>query len=80
MTGTIIGSGTVSSSSEEDGFSCISERRAVDKIRGRALTGYLQVGDVVRMGAVDEQGTAAFGFIEQTVTLARNREGKRDGL
>ena len=78
--GTIIGSGTVSSSREEDGFSCISERRAVDKIRGRALTGYLQFGDVVRMGAVDEQGTAAFGFIEQTVTLAPNREGKRDGL
>ncbi|MFJ4348704.1 fumarylacetoacetate hydrolase family protein [Pseudomonas sp. NPDC089401] len=74
--GTIIGSGTVSSAREEDGFSCISERRAVDKLQGRALTDYLQFGDVVRMRAVDEQGAAPFGVIEQTVTAMPGQGGR----
>ncbi|HEN8736038.1 fumarylacetoacetate hydrolase family protein [Pseudomonas sp. A2] len=74
--GTIIGSGTVSSANEADGFSCISERRAVDKIRGRELTEYLQFGDVVRMRALDEQGAAPFGSIEQVVTAAPQPGGR----
>lgn len=74
--GAIIGSGTVSSVNEEDGFSCISERRAIEKLRGRALTDYLRFGDRVRMSAIDEQGTAPFGAIEQTVTAVSEAGGR----
>lgn len=66
--GTIIGSGTVSSSRHaEVGSSCLSERRAIDAIAGRPLTPFMSWGDRVRMEA--RIGTRApFGTIEQKVT------------
>ncbi|MDP9522895.1 fumarylacetoacetate hydrolase family protein [Pseudomonas putida] len=65
--GTLIGSGTVSNAGGERGCTCISERRAIDRLEGRALTGFMQWGDVVRMQAMDERGDAPFGVIEQRV-------------
>ena len=67
--GTVLGSGTVSSHDyERVGSGCIAERRAIDTIRGAALTPYLQFGDRVRIDAVDAAGRSVFGPIEQRIT------------
>lgn len=61
--GTIIGSGTVSNPNHaEVGSTCLSERRAIDAIAGRAMTSFLRFGDRVTMQAGD-----AFGRIDQRV-------------
>nr|WP_315383348.1 fumarylacetoacetate hydrolase family protein [uncultured Sphingomonas sp.] len=67
--GTIIGSGTVSNADHARvGSTCISERRAIEKIaHGAFRTGFLQEGDQVAM-QVGEDG-AYFGRIEQRVRL-----------
>jgi len=51
--GTIVGSGTVSSSRyQEVGSCCISERQAIEMIsQGAAQTGYLRYGERIRMSA-----------------------------
>jgi fumarylacetoacetate (FAA) hydrolase len=72
VAGTIIGSGTVSSSNyTEVGSSCLSERRAIDAIAGRPLTPFLRFGDRIRMEAT-VNGQSLFGTISQHVTKARN--------
>jgi fumarylacetoacetate (FAA) hydrolase len=61
--GTVIGSGTVSNAKHaEVGSTCLSERRAVDAIAGRAMTPFLRFGDRVTMHAGD-----VFGRIDQQV-------------
>jgi fumarylacetoacetate (FAA) hydrolase len=67
--GTIIGSGTVSSSLyREVGSSCVAERRAIELLdRGAPSTEYLRFGDRVRMAALDRDGRAPLGVIDQRV-------------
>ncbi len=68
--GTIVGSGTVSSSRyAEVGSCCISERQAIEMIaHGSAQTRYLSYGERVRMRAFAEGGSAPlFGVMDSTV-------------
>jgi len=70
VAGTVIGSGTVSSSHyAQVGSTCVSERRAIEIIAGKAPTPFLGFGDVVTMEArVD--GAPLFGTIRQKVVRA----------
>jgi fumarylacetoacetate (FAA) hydrolase len=69
--GTVLGSGTVSNEdSETVGSSCLSERRALDAIAGRALTPFMSFGDTIRMEAFDAQGHSLFGAIDQAPVRA----------
>lgn len=66
--GTIIGSGTVSNANLAHGYSCIAEKRIVEKLEtGAATTRFLKHGDRVRMEIIDHQGRSVFGCIEQVV-------------
>jgi fumarylacetoacetate (FAA) hydrolase len=66
--GTLIGSGTVSSSRyAETGSACIAERRGIEIIdQGAARTPYLAPGETVRM-RVEHEGRSVFGDLVQTV-------------
>jgi fumarylacetoacetate (FAA) hydrolase len=77
-TGTIVGGGTVSNKRDGgpgqpvaaggDGYSCIAEQRAVEKIRGtEPRTPFLRFGDVVRIEMIGRDGCSMFGRIEQSV-------------
>ncbi len=68
--GTIIGSGTVSSSRyAATGSCCISERQAIEMIaHGKASTPYLKYGERVRMAAfVPGSAVPLFGTLDNTV-------------
>jgi fumarylacetoacetate (FAA) hydrolase len=67
--GTIIGSGTVSSSAyAEVGSCCIAERRAIEMIEaGSPATPFLGFGERVRMEAKFERTESSFGQIDQRV-------------
>jgi len=69
VAGTIIGSGTVSNVNfREIGSSCIAERRGIEVIDlGEPRTEFMKFGDTVRMEAVDTDGRAPFGVLEQKV-------------
>jgi fumarylacetoacetate (FAA) hydrolase len=66
--GTVIGSGTVSSTRyAETGSACIAERRGIEMIQaGAPTTAYLRDGDRVSM-RVDIDGDTVFGRLDQTV-------------
>ena len=70
VSGTIIGSGTVSNARyAEVGSSCISERRAIEMIaNGSSSTPFMHFGDTVEMRAIDAQGRQPFGAIKQRIT------------
>lgn len=72
VAGTVIGSGTVSNANfREIGSSCIAERRGIEVIDlGEARTEFMKFGDTVRMEAVDADGHAPFGVLEQKVIKA----------
>jgi fumarylacetoacetate (FAA) hydrolase len=68
--GTIIGSGTVSSSGyAQAGSCCISERQAIEMIAGgRALTPFLRYGERVRMAAfATGSGVPLFGAMDSMI-------------
>ncbi|HTU12077.1 MAG TPA: fumarylacetoacetate hydrolase family protein [Allosphingosinicella sp.] len=67
--GTIIGSGTVSSSRfRETGSCCIAERRAIEMIEtGAPVTSFLRFGERVRIEALSERFEARFGRTDQIV-------------
>lgn len=68
--GTLIGSGTVSSSDYRTvGFSCITERRAMEMIDGGSpQTPYLRYGELVEMRAFGHESTVPlFGEMRQRV-------------
>jgi fumarylacetoacetate (FAA) hydrolase len=67
VAGTVIGSGTVSNENfREIGSSCIAERRGIEVVdEGAPRTEFMQFGDTVRMKAVDADGRAPFGILEQ---------------
>ncbi len=61
--GTVLGGGTVSNRGGQ-GFGCIMEKRAQEKIEtGAASTPYLKFGDRVRMELLDGEGKSALGVI-----------------
>jgi fumarylacetoacetate (FAA) hydrolase len=72
VAGTVIGSGTVSSPNyAEVGSSCLSERRAIEKIAyGEMRTPFMSFGDRIRMEARGEAGEPLFGWIDQKVIRA----------
>jgi fumarylacetoacetate (FAA) hydrolase len=83
--GTIVGGGTVSNKLDGGpglpiaeggvGYSCISEQRAVEKIRyGAARTEFLHFGDRVSIEVIDVDGTSVFGRIDQVVMPVASRE------
>ncbi len=78
ITGTIIGSGTVSNKLDggpgkkiEDGgrgYSCIAEIRMIETIKKKeSLTEYMKFGDNVQISMNDKNGNSIFGLINQTV-------------
>jgi fumarylacetoacetate (FAA) hydrolase len=80
--GTILGAGTVSNRDADGGpgkpieqgglgYSCMAEVRTVETIlTGKPQTGFLKVGDTVRIWMDDEAGHPIFGVIEQSVAAA----------
>lgn len=66
--GTIIGSGTVSSTSyAEVGSCCIAERRAIEMIKdGKPETPFMRAGDTIRLHA---DNPLLFGSIDQKVVI-----------
>ncbi|TPJ38999.1 fumarylacetoacetate hydrolase family protein [Mesorhizobium sp. B2-5-13] len=78
VSGTIIGSGTVSNkldggpgkpvSAGGAGYSCIAELRMIETIAsGEPKTPFLRFGDTVRIEMKSKTGASIFGAIEQTV-------------
>jgi fumarylacetoacetate (FAA) hydrolase len=66
--GSIIGSGTVSNLDRSTGSACIAEKRCLETIElGKAVTPFLQFGDVVRIEMFNQNKESIFGAIEQTV-------------
>lgn len=72
VAGTVIGSGTVSNPDyAEVGSSCLSERRAIEKIEfGEIRTPFMSFGDRIRMEVRGETGEPLFGRIDQKVIRA----------
>jgi fumarylacetoacetate (FAA) hydrolase len=66
--GTILGSGTASSSDRSQGVSCLAERRALETIElGTPTTAFMKPGDRIRIEMFDEAGRSVFGAIDQRV-------------
>ena len=66
--GTIIGSGTISNSDQQHGYSCIAEIRMIEIINeGAPHTPFLQYGDKITMEMLASDGQSIFGSLEQTV-------------
>ena len=66
--GTIIGSGTISNSDQQHGYSCIAEIRMIETINeGAPHTPFLQYGDKITMEMLASDGQSIFGSLEQTV-------------
>lgn len=66
--GTIIGSGTVSNVDRSKGSSCIAEKRMLEILNGgKAITPFMQAGDVVKIEMLDENNRSIFGSIQQKV-------------
>ena len=68
MTGTVIGSGTVSNVGSEAGSCCLAEVRCLETIRdGSPSTPFMKFGDRIQIEMLDENGESIFGAIDQTV-------------
>ena len=66
--GSVVGSGTVSAADASRGCACIEEKRAIETLAtGAPKTGYLRVGDTVRIEMKGGDGMSVFGTIEQRV-------------
>lgn len=69
--GTVIGSGTISNVDRAAGSACIAERRVIEILdQGEASTPFMHFGERVRMQALDPDGSAPFGTIDQRVVPA----------
>ena len=68
MTGTVIGSGTVSNVGSAAGSCCLAEVRCLETIEnGQPSTPFMQFGDRIRIEMFDQDGESIFGLIDQTV-------------
>ena len=66
--GTIIGSGTISNSDQQHGYSCLAEIRMLETIsKGKPETPFLQFGDKIKMEMLSSEGQSIFGALEQTI-------------
>ncbi len=69
MTGTVIGSGTVSNVGSVAGSCCLAEVRCLETINeGAPSTPFMSFGDRVEIEMLDESGLSIFGKIDQVVT------------
>ena len=68
MTGTVIGSGTVSNVGSVDGSCCLAEIRCLETIAdGAPSTPFMSFGDRIEIEMLDAGGDSIFGKIDQTV-------------
>ena len=68
MTGTVIGSGTVSNVGSADGSCCLAEVRCLETIaQGAPTTPFMSFGDRIEIEMLDKAGDTIFGKIDQTV-------------
>lgn len=68
--GTILGSGTVSNEDDKSGYSCIAERRMIEKIAsGKMETPFMKTGDTVEMEILKD-GRSVFGRLRQKVAAS----------
>ena len=68
MTGTVIGSGTVSNKGSLLGSCCLAEVRCLETIaNGKPSTPFLSFGDSVQIDMLDEEGKSIFGQIDQKI-------------
>ncbi|MEQ3696168.1 MAG: fumarylacetoacetate hydrolase family protein [Pseudomonadales bacterium] len=66
MTGTVIGSGTVSNKGSLLGSCCLAEVRCLETIAdGKPSTPFLSFGDSVQIDMLDKDGESIFGQIDQ---------------
>lgn len=76
MTGTVIGSGTVSNVGSVDGSCCLAEVRCLETIEhGEPSTPFMKFGDRIRIEMFDQDGQSIFGTIDQTVQRYTPPEG-----
>ena len=69
--GTLMGGGTVSNRDRSVGYCCLAEIRMIETLeQGAPQTGFMRVGDTVRIEMCDTSGRSIFGAIEQRVVLA----------
>ncbi len=69
MTGTVIGSGTVSNVGSEAGSCCLAEVRCLETILdGAPSTPFMSFGDRIEIDMLDAGGESIFGRIDQVVT------------
>ena len=69
MTGTVIGSGTVSNVGSVDGSCCLAEVRCLEIIQdGNPSTPFMSFGDRIEIEMLDAAGESIFGKIDQVVT------------
>ena len=68
MTGTVIGSGTVSNVGSKDGSCCLAEVRCLEVIKdGQPSTPFMSFGDRIEIDMLDKNGVSIFGKIDQRV-------------
>jgi len=66
--GTILGSGTVSTTDASSGSSCLVEVRMREMLEsGSPKTSFLKAGDRIRIEMIGPDGVSMFGAIEQEV-------------
>ena len=69
MTGTVIGSGTVSNVGSVDGSCCLAEVRCLETIAdGQPSTPFMSFGDRIEIEMLESGGETIFGKIDQVVT------------
>ncbi len=67
--GAVVGSGPVSHANPGQGCSSLAELRAIEVLdTGQARTGYLRLGDTLRIEMMGRDGQSVFGAIDQRVT------------
>ncbi len=72
MTGTVIGSGTVSTVGSKDGSCCLAEVRCLETIaNGKPSTPFMSFGDRIEIEMLDASGDSIFGKIDQIVVQYR---------
>jgi len=68
MTGTVVGSGTVSNVGSENGSCCLAEVRCLETIaEGAPKTSFMSFGDRVEIEMLDREGQSVFGKIYQRI-------------
>ncbi|EAQ98483.1 fumarylacetoacetate hydrolase family protein [Congregibacter litoralis] len=68
ISGTVIGSGTVSNVGSKDGSCCLAEVRCLETLRdGKPSTPFMSFGDRIHIEMLDGEGASVFGAIDQQI-------------